>query len=172
VSHTPPLVLAVVAALMLYETRLSRRHERALRAAGAVEPEGDPYRAMQWAYPGAFVAMGIESAIRGGAGARLFIAGGVVFVLAKALKYWAVASLGPSWSFRVLIVRDTKLVDTGPYRLMRHPNYVAVLGELVGCAALLGAPIAGLSGTLVFAWLLRQRITVENRALGRGSAPL
>jgi len=157
---------AVIAALMLGEMRLSRRNERALQAAGAVEADGDVYRAMQWAYPGAFAAMAIEGLLRGGPGELLLAAGAAVFTASKALKYWAIASLGASWSFRVLVVPGLPLVTTGPYRLLRHPNYVGVAGELVGSAMLFGAPIAGVLGTLFFAELLRRRIKVENRALG------
>jgi len=157
--------LAVIAASMLFESRLSRRNERALRRAGAIEPDGDVYPAMQWAYPGVFAAMAAEGVLRGGAGLPMLGAGAAIFAIGKALKYWAVASLGARWSFRVLILPNAPLVTSGPYRWLRHPNYVGVVGELVGSALLLGAPIAGAAGTLLFAELLRRRITVENRAL-------
>jgi len=57
-------------------------------------------------------------------------------------------------------------VTSGPYRWMRHPNYVAVLGELVAISVALSAPIAGVIAFIGFAWLLRKRIAVEERALG------
>lgn len=158
--------LSVMAALTLVETRLSRRNERALRGAGAVEPDGDVYRAMRWAYPGAFTAMAIEAWLRGTPGGLAFGAGAAVFAASKTLKYWAIASLGRLWSFRVLVLPGQPLVTSGPYRFLRHPNYVAVMGELVGSALLFAAPVTGALGTLLFAVLLRRRIRVENRALG------
>ena len=57
------------------------------------------------------------------------------------------------------------LVTSGPYALMRHPNYVAVVGELVSMALLVGARLSGPVGTFLFALLLRRRMHVENRAL-------
>lgn len=158
--------VAVIAVLMLLENRVSRRNDRALRAAGAIEPEGDVYRVMQWAYPGTFAAMALEGLLRGGAGTPLLAAGTAVFAAGKAIKYWAIASLGPRWSFRVRVIPGLPLVTTGPYRFLRHPNYVGIAGELVGSALFFAAPVAGVLGTLFFAELLRRRIRVERRALG------
>jgi len=167
----PLVIVGVIAALMLAETWLSKRNERALRAAGAAEPDDDVYGVMQWAYPGGFVAMAVEGIVRGGAADLRLVAGAAVFVASKALKYWAIASLGRLWSFRVLVTPGVPLVTSGPYRVLRHPNYVAVLGELVGSALLLEAPVTGAMATFFFAALLRRRIAVENRAIGRNPPP-
>ena len=158
-------ILAVIALLMLAEARLSAKNERRLRASRAVEPRDDVYRGMRLAYPGCFLAMAAEGVLRGAAAPALVAAGAVVFVGAKALKYWAIASLGPRWTFRVLVSPGAPLVTRGPYRFFRHPNYIAVIGELVGSALLFAAPITGAAGTLLFAELIRRRIRVENRAL-------
>lgn len=154
-------------AAMLGELYLSRRNERALRAAGAEEPPHDVYRAMAWAYPVSFAAMAVEGALAGPEPGGTTALGAAVFAAAKGIKYWAVASLGARWSFRVLVLRDAPLVTSGPYACLRHPNYVGVIGELVGMALLVGAPVAGTVATCGFAWLLRRRIAVEDEALGR-----
>jgi methyltransferase len=158
-------VLALIATLMLLETYHSRRNERVLRARGAREPHDDVYRWMQIAYPGSFVLMGVEGLARGEPPAGQLAAGAVLFGAAKALKYWAIASLGHFWSFRVLVLPGASLVTTGPYRWFRHPNYIGVMGELLGAAVLLQAPIAGIAAVVVFGLLLRRRIAVEERAL-------
>ena len=161
------LVLTIVFVLMLAELWLSRSNERALRAQGAFEPPDDVYRTMAWAYPASFLAMGLEGAIVGPAPEVLFVAGIALFVVAKAIKYWAIASLGPRWTFRVLVPPRAHLVTRGPYAWLRHPNYVGVIGELVGVALLVCAPVTGLIATAGFAHLLRHRIATEDRALGR-----
>jgi methyltransferase len=89
----------------------------------------------------------------------------VFFVAAKLLKWWAIASLGGAWTFRVIVLPHRQLIATGPYRWLRHPNYVAVAGELVAVALMSGARIAGPVGTLVFGLLIVKRIAVEERAL-------
>lgn len=162
------LALLVVAfGPMLLEARRSRRNERRLLEAGAVEPAGDVFRTMQVVYPACFLTMVAEGRARGGARGRLAIPGAALFVTAKALKYWAVATLGSRWTFRVLIPPDAIRVTRGPYRLLRHPNYAGVAGELAGMAAMARAPVAGVVSLVVFGGLMLARIRVEERAMGR-----
>jgi methyltransferase len=151
---------------MLVEARRASHNERAQRARGGVEPQGDPYAIMRVAYPGAFLAMIIEGILRGSLAPATVIAGSVLFILAKALKWWAMLSLGPSWTFRVIVVPGAELVTSGPYRYLRHPNYVAVVGELASVALVSGARVAGPIATAAFAMLMLKRIAVENQALG------
>jgi methyltransferase len=160
----PLILLALVVPPMIAETRRSRRHERALRAAGAIEPPGDVYRALQIAYPAAFVAMILEG-WRRSAGARVPVAGLLVFASGKALKYWAIRTLGPRWTFRVLVPPGAPRLTTGPYRWLRHPNYAGVAGELAGVALMARAPRTGLVALLAFGGLMLARIAVEERAL-------
>jgi methyltransferase len=160
---------AVVAAAafvpMLLEAGRSRRNEVILRARGAVEPPGDVYAWMQIAYPGCFVAIVVEAALRQQPAGAWAIAGVVIFLLAKALKYWAIAALGVRWTFHVLVLRDEPLVTTGPYRWMRHPNYVGVAGELIGAALMAGSPVTGVIAFVAFGGMMLARIRVEERAL-------
>lgn len=166
-------IVALVAFVpMLAEARRSRRHERALRALGAIEPPGDVYRAMQIAYPACFVVMVAEGFMRDVPLGRSLAAGAMVFAAAKAIKYWAIATLGDRWTFKVLVLPGYPLVTAGPYRLLRHPNYVGVVGELVGAALIADAPLAGAASVLVFGVLLLARIRVEERALMRHSGGL
>jgi methyltransferase len=88
----------------------------------------------------------------------------VVFVAGKLLKWWAILSLGEQWTFRVLVVPGSTPVASGPYRFMRHPNYVGVVGELVGAVIMTGARVTGLAGTALFIALMLRRAAVEQRA--------
>jgi len=163
------IVLALAFLPMAFEARLSARHERALRAGGAIEPGDDVYRWMKIVYPTAFLAMALEAAIRRVDLNPAFVLGLAVFVLAKAVKYWAIATLGSRWTFRVLVPPSSTLITHGPYRYLRHPNYVGVIGELVGLALTARAAIAGTLSVAVFAALIVLRIRVEARALKAGS---
>jgi methyltransferase len=155
----------VVFAFMAVEARRAARNERAQRALGGIEPPDDVYRWMQVAYPGAFAAMFAETAMRHAPTPSLAIAGGIVFTLAKVVKWWAILTLGRFWTFRVIVVPGATLVSRGPYRFLRHPNYVGVIGELVGVGLLTGAVVAGPVATILFAMLIRRRVAVEERAL-------
>lgn len=158
--------IALVFGAMAVEARRSWINERALRLRGAVEPPGDVWAVMSAMYPAAFVAMAVESALRGGPALPRFIEGVVVWSIAKALKAWAIGSLGPRWSFRVLVLPGEPLVARGPYRWLRHPNYVAVVGELAGAAMMMGSLVAGILSVAAFLEIMRRRIAVEERALG------
>ena len=164
------LITAAVLLLMLVERQLSAHNEKVLRAHGAVEPADDVFTLMRVAYPAAFVLMGIEAAVGGPLSRLATMTGLVLFGWAKALKFWAMAHLGPRWTFRVLVPPGAQSVRSGPYRFARHPNYIAVIGELVAVAVALQAPLAGVTGTIAFAWLIRRRIAVEERALAGGTS--
>ena len=156
----------VVFLLMAVEAAVSSRHDRALRALGAIEPAGDVYRAMSIAYPAGFLAMLVEGAWRGARLDALAVSGACVFVAAKALKYWAIATLGPRWTFRVLVPPGSRRTYRGPYRWMSHPNYAAVTLELAGVALALHALVSGPLAVAGFVLLMRRRIRVEEQALG------
>jgi methyltransferase len=160
------IVLMTVFGFLIVEARRASHNERVQRARGGIEPQGDPYAIMRVAYPGAFLAMMIEGVLRGSPAPGAFAAGSVLFILAKALKWWAMLSLGPSWTFRVIVVPGGELITSGPYRFLRHPNYMAVVGELAAVALVSGARVAGPIATAAFAVLMLKRIAVENRALG------
>jgi len=163
------LLAGIVFVPMLVEARLARRNERAQLGRGGVEPPGDVYRTMRVAYPAAFLSMLAERAVRGEPPGALVVGGLVLFGLAKGLKWWAIVTLGPRWTFRVIVVPGMPLVSRGPYRRLRHPNYVAVAGELVSVALVAGAVITGPAAVAGFGWLLRRRMAVEERALGRAA---
>jgi methyltransferase len=157
------VLLAVVFVPMLIEARLAAVNERAQRARGGVEPRDDVYRIMSVAYPAVFLAMIVEGAWQ--PGHEQLLIGGALFAAAKILKWSAILSLGDAWTFRVIVRPGVALVTAGPYRWLRHPNYVAVAGELVGVALMSGARVAGPLGTIVFGALMLKRIRVEERAL-------
>ena len=159
------VTLGVVCILMVVELERSRRNDALLRARGATEPTGDVYRLMQWAYPGVFVLMAAEGLTAGTPPPAVSIGGIVLFIAAKALKYWAIASLGDRWTFRVLVPPAGSLVAHGPYAYVQHPNYIAVLGEIVAVAVIVGARVTGPLSLFFFAELIRRRIRVENAAL-------
>ncbi len=159
-------LLALAFVPMLFELRRSTANYQALAAAGAREPADDVFAVMQIAYPASFLAMVVETWFRGMPDSRALVAGAVVFALAKGIKYWAISTLGPRWTFRVIVPPRSTLVAAGPYRYLRHPNYVGVMGELIGFALLAGAPVTGALASGVFAAILLARIRVEERALG------
>jgi methyltransferase len=108
----------------------------------------------------------IEGAWRGAPPPAAVFAGAAAFAAGKALKWWAILTLGRFWTFRVIVVPGTTAVAAGPYRYLRHPNYLGVIGELAGAALMTGAIVTGPLATASFGALIARRVAVENRALG------
>ena len=88
-----------------------------------------------------------------------------LFLLVQPLRYWSIRSLGGYWNTRILVVPDAKLVARGPYRYLRHPNYVVVAVEVATFPLIFGAWVTALVFSGLNAALLFVRIREENRAL-------
>lgn len=160
------LLIAAVALERLVELVISRRHERALRARGAVEAGASHYPLM----------VAVHGTLLAGAAAEVLLLDrpflpwlgwpmlGLV-AATMALRYWVVATLGERWTTRVLVLPGAPLVARGPYRFLRHPNYLAVAVEVFALplvhTAWLTALVCGAANLAVLAL----RIRVEDAAL-------
>jgi methyltransferase len=89
----------------------------------------------------------------------------VVVLAAQGLRWWCIATLGHQWNTRIVVVPDATRVTAGPYRMLSHPNYVAVIVEGVALPLVHTAWITALVFTVANAALLRTRVKVENAAL-------
>lgn len=100
----------------------------------------------------------------------------VAFALLQAIRVWVIVTLGRFWTTRIITVAEEPLVRRGPYRYVRHPNYLVVIGEMAVLPLVFdqtaNALIFSVLNLVVLAW----RIHVENaaleprRAAGRPSA--
>jgi methyltransferase len=88
-----------------------------------------------------------------------------VVLLAQGLRWWCIATLGRQWNTRVIVVPGLPLVSAGPYRRLRHPNYLAVVVEVAALPLVHTAWVTALMFTLANAAVLAVRIPVEERAL-------
>lgn len=88
-----------------------------------------------------------------------------VVVASQALRWWCIATLGRRWNTRVVVVPGLPLVAHGPYRVLRHPNYVAVVAEGAALPLVHTSWVTALVFTALNAWLLTVRIRTEDAAL-------
>jgi methyltransferase len=89
-----------------------------------------------------------------------------VVVAAQGLRWWCIRTLGSQWNTRIVVVPGAPRITSGPYRWLRHPNYVAVVAEGVALPLVHTAWITALTFTVLNAALLTVRIRVEDAALG------
>ena len=160
------LLVAAVGACRLIELRLSKRHQRALAERGAPVLAEPVFRAMVALHTGILVGAVIEvlRARPPGAGDRRD-PGADRRGLANALRFWVIAALGIHWNVRVVPSMPLGVVTSGPYRFVRHPNYVAVFVELVALPLVHGAYLTAIAGAALHVVVLQRRIQLEEAAL-------
>jgi methyltransferase len=150
----------------LGELGVARRNLAWARARGGREHGMGHYRFMVALHTGLLVACLVEATH------RVFVpALGwpmlALVVLAQGLRWWSITVLGPRWNTRVVVVPALPLVGGGPYRWLRHPNYVAVVLEGVALPLVHTGWVTAVLFTVLNAGLLRVRISCENAAMAQ-----
>jgi methyltransferase len=157
-------ILALVTVQRLGELALARRNTRRLLARGAVETGAEHYPlivglhaawlaglwALAWNRPAAFGWL-------------------AVYLVLLALRVWTLACLGERWTTRIIVLPAAPLVRRGPYRFVRHPNYLVVVGEIAVLPLVFGLTAYAAVFTLLNATLLWVRIRAEDAALRAAS---
>ncbi len=155
-------ILAFVTLQRLVELPLARTNTRRLLASGGHEVGADHYwwivalhggwlASLWWLAPGRpidFVLLGL-------------------FGLVELARIWVLQALGPRWTTRIIVVPRETLVARGPYRFVRHPNYVVVAAEIALLPLVFGLWQIALGFTLLNAAAMAVRFHSEDRALGR-----
>ena len=160
------VLLAVVGIGRLLEMRLSRRHQRELAARGARRAPEPGFALMVALHTGVLVASAVEVvALHRPFTLALGVPALGAFVLANALRWWVIATLGPHWNVQVVGSLSLGVVTDGPYRFVRHPNYVAVFVELLALPLVHGAWLTALVGAALHVPILRRRLAVEEAVL-------
>jgi methyltransferase len=163
--------LALVAAERLFELRLSKRNAALALARGGIEVGRAHFGWMRALHTGFLAACALEVALLGRAfDARVGLPMLALALAAQALRYWAIATLGPRWNVRVIATPGDPVVTSGPYRWLRHPNYAAVVLEGFAIPLVHGAWLTALAFSALNAWLLRVRIRVEEGVLAEHCA--
>ncbi|MFF2403975.1 MULTISPECIES: isoprenylcysteine carboxyl methyltransferase family protein [Streptomyces] len=166
------LLLGLVAAERIAELAVARRNARWSLARGAREYGRGHYPAMVALHTALLVGCAVEPWAAG----RPFVpmlgwSALALAALAQGLRWWCITTLGPRWNTRVLVVPGLPLVAGGPYRLLRHPNYVAVVVEGAALPLVHSAWLTAAAFTALNAALLTVRIHCEDTALTTAPAP-
>ena len=162
-------LVTAVAAQRLAEVARSRRHERALVAAGAtvhVRRQLPAAVALHAGWLAASLAEGVRQLERPASPARvgLALAG---LAAGQGLRLAAMRALGDRWTTSVVTLPGRARVETGVYRWLRHPNYLGVAVEVAALPAVAGAWRTAAAFSALNALFLRARIPAEDAALDR-----
>lgn len=168
------LLIGLVGLERVAELAVSSRNARWSRRHGGVETGQRHYPAMVALHTGLLVGSLAEVHLRDRLWRSVLARPALALTIgAQALRWWCILTLGRRWNTRVIVVPGLPLVDSGPYRYLRHPNYVAVAVEGAALPLVHSAWVTSAVFTALNAVLLRLRIGVENTALtdAKGAPP-
>jgi len=154
------LLLAFVTAQRLVELLWARQNQARLLAAGGIEHGASHFPLMVLVHAAWLIGLWVLADDR--PVEPLFL---VLFVLLQMVRLWVLLTLGRRWTIRIITVPGERLIARGPYRLLRHPNYAVVCGEVAVVPLALGLPIYALVFSILNAAVLAIRIPAENAAL-------
>lgn len=159
-------VFAVLVSQRLIELELCRRNRRFLIARGGMEFYPEKYPLMVALHTLFLVSLAWESYPWHAPLDPLAVACMVALVPVTALRYLSIATLGRCWTTRIVVIPGSRVVRSGPYRYLRHPNYLAIVLEFILFPLLLRAPCTLVAFSLANLAVLRQRIRLEEKVLG------
>jgi len=157
------LLVAFIVLQRLVELAVARHNARRLLAAGGIEHGAGHYPLMVALHIAWLASLALLVPADAGLSAPLF----VVFLLLQAGRVWTITQLGRFWTTRVITLPGAPLVRRGPYRWLRHPNYLIVAGEIAVVPLIAGAWLIALVFSLANAGVLYWRMRIEDAALAR-----
>jgi methyltransferase len=160
------LLLAFVTLQRLLELILARNNTEALVARGAVEHAPGHYPLIVALHSAWLVGLWL---LAGGIAPDPAYA--LVYAVVQGLRLWTLLTLGSRWTTRIIIIPGERLVASGPYRLIKHPNYCVVAAEIFILPLCFGLTVYALAFSLLNAAVLAVRIQAENEALSLSERP-
>lgn len=164
---TAYLIIALVVLQRAGELVLANRNTQKLKARGGIEAGEGHYRLM------VLLHMAWLMAVLWLIPAPVVIHWGwlALYLVLQALRVWVIASLGPYWTTRIITVPGEALVRRGPYRFVRHPNYMIVAGEILVLPLVFGEILVAVVFSIANAAMLVWRIRAEEAALAGRPEP-
>jgi len=162
------ILIGLVAAGRLVELRIAGRNFRDLLARGGVEVAPEHYRWMVLLHTAFLIACPLEVWLLRRPFIPALAAVMLLLVLASAaLRWWVIATLDGRWTTRVVCLPGVAPVTGGPYRFLRHPNYLAVIVEMFALPLIHTAWLTAVVFSALNAAVLKVRIRTEEDALSR-----
>lgn len=157
-------VLLFVTVQRLFELVYANRNEMRLRARGAVEHAPEHYPLMVIMHGAWLVGLWVLAI-----GTAPHIGWLIVFFVLQTLRIWVLVTLGERWTTRIIVLPETPLVMSGPYRIISHPNYAVVIGEIFVLPMAFGLLWYAVLFSVLNAIILAIRIRAESSALAEAT---
>ncbi len=163
---TYTILVAGVGLGRVIELRVSRRRQHRLERAGMVKVPEPHFRAMVGLHGGVLAGSVLEVwLLKRRFRPHLALPALVTFLATNVLRWWVIQTLAEHWNVEVMNSLPWGVVAHGPYRFIRHPNYVAVFLELLALPLIGSAWLTAVIGSIAHVWVLKQRIGTEESVL-------
>ena len=160
------LLLVIVGLGRLAELVISRRNQHRLEKQGVRKIPEPLFRFLVLLHGSILVCAGLEVLfLHRPLIPWLAVSMGIVFLLSNALRWWVIWAMAGHWNVEIMDSARVGVVSSGPYRWVRHPNYVGVVLEVFSLPMMHTAWITAICGTLGYMEILRHRLKLENGAL-------
>ena len=159
------IVLTIVIIQRLVELFIAKRNEKWMKSQGALEAGASHYPYMVAMHVCFFIALIVEVIGFNRELSPVWPLFLTLFLLAQVLRVWCLSSLGKYWNTKIIVLPNAEVVRKGPYKWIRHPNYVIVATELIVLPLQFSAYITAILFTLLNIWMMSVRIPAEEQAL-------
>lgn len=159
------IFIALIALQRLAELYIAKQNEKQMKRAGAVEYGENHYRWMVLMHLSFFIVLTIEVVVFTRGFSPLWPIWLSLFLIAQIGRVWVIMSLGKHWNTKIIVVPNADVIIKGPYKYVKHPNYLIVATEIIVISLLFNAYSTALIFSLLNVWMMSVRIPMEERAL-------
>lgn len=158
------LFIGIVIAGRLFELWIAAHNESWMKQHGGIEVGKGHYKLFVVMHAMFFLSLILELQY---ISVTFYVALFIIFMFVQLCRIWCITSLGKFWNTKIIVLPSVAVIKTGPYKYMKHPNYVIVFAELFALPAMFGAMWTASVFPLLHICLLSIRIPQEDKALGR-----
>lgn len=159
------IVISIVILQRLIELLVARRNEKWMKSQGAFEAGSTHYPFMVGMHILFFISLILEVLFFQRQLSSIWPVLLTIFLMTQILRIWCLASLGRFWNTKIIVLPNAQVVRKGPYKWIRHPNYIIVATELLVLPLLFNAFFTAVLFTLLNCWMMTVRIPTEEKAL-------
>ncbi|HEY3249653.1 MAG TPA: isoprenylcysteine carboxylmethyltransferase family protein [Ignavibacteria bacterium] len=149
----------------LAELVYAKHNERHMISRGAIEYDREGYKYIVIMHSAFFISLIVENFFLLRELNPYWYVFFIIFVCGQGLRYSAIISLKEQWNTKIIVLKSGEIVKTGPYRYLRHPNYLGVVLEIIAIPLMFSCYITAFVFTILNLLVLKRRIPIEGEAL-------
>lgn len=163
------IIVSLIILQRFIELFIAKRNEKWMKDQGAFEAGASHYPFMVAMHVFFFIALISEVLFFQRQLSAIWPMWLAIFLAAQILRVWCLASLGKFWNTKIIVLPNAQVVRKGPYKWLRHPNYIIVATELLVLPLLFNAVITAVVFSLLNIWMMTVRIPAEEQALRKAT---